>query len=92
MKVPVAHFWLPGDRGQKIQCAVFGFSPHDKSNSGLSKALNQLTRAAMQEGLAIHKSALVYEQHNEERYFGTQDLVEYLANNGVPPWTNNLEI
>jgi len=44
------------------------------------------------EGLKIDKSALAYQENGQIKFYGTQDLVRYLVNRGIPRWTHYIDV
>jgi hypothetical protein len=42
--------------------------------------------------LRVDKAALAYHEAGGTRFFGTPDLVKYLASRGVPQWTHTLDV
>jgi hypothetical protein len=42
--------------------------------------------------LRVDKAALAYQEAGRIRFFGTPDLVKYLASRGVPRWTHTLDV
>jgi len=81
MQIQMAHLRIQG-----INVAVFAANSADDTDSGRSEVLARLTMKARANGLAVEKSALAY----RNRYYGTPDLVRYLANNGVGRWTHKI--
>lgn len=87
MKIRMAHL-----RDQGIDFAVFAADAPSRLDSDRDRLLADLTRRAKAAGLQIDKSALTFTQHGRTRYFGTPDLVRYLAGRGVGRWTHTLDI
>ncbi|HVN75228.1 MAG TPA: hypothetical protein VMT19_02845 [Thermoanaerobaculaceae bacterium] len=79
-------------REQGIDFAVFAADSRDHTRSGREEALARLILRARASGLKIDKAALAYEEHGRTCYFGTPDLVQFLANNGVPAWTHTMNV
>lgn len=42
-------------------------------------------------GLKVDQSALVYEENGQIQFYGSRNLVDYLAEAGVPTWTHYME-
>lgn len=83
MQIRMAHLNIQG-----IDVAVFDANATDGTDDGRDEVLADLTYRARQLGLRVEKSALAYGR----RYYGTPDLVRYLANNGVARWTHTLTV
>jgi hypothetical protein len=79
-------------REQDIDFAVFGAESNDHTRSGRERTLANLVLRAHANGLKIDKAALAYDENGRTCYFGTPDLVAFLANNGVPVWTHTLDV
>ena len=79
-------------REQGIDFAVFAADSKDHSRSGREQTLADLVVRTRASGLKIDTAALAYEEHGRTCYFGTPDLVQFLANNGVPGWTHTLKV
>jgi len=54
--------------------------------------LTQLIAKARANSLRVDKAALAYDEAGRTRFFGTPDLVKYLATRGVPMWTHTLDV
>lgn len=87
MNIRFAHL-----RTQGIDFAVFEADARSGLNGDRAGLLQQLTTAARGEGFRIDKSALAYRRGGRLEYYGTNDLVRYLANNGVSRWTHKITI
>lgn len=57
-----------------------------------NELLAQLTNKARASGLKVDKSALAYSKNNQLEFYGTTDLVNYLAKSGLPEWTHTINI
>jgi hypothetical protein len=57
-----------------------------------SQLLGELTFEAQRRGLRVEKAALVYKRGGRVEFWGTPDLVRFLANMGVPRWTHVLTV
>jgi hypothetical protein len=77
---------------QGIDFAVFAADSREHTRTGRERTLADLVVRARASGLKIDKAALAYQEHGRTGYFGTPDLVQFLANNGVPMWTHTLEV
>lgn len=87
MRVRLAHL-----RTQGIDFVVFDANASSDLDSDRATLLHQLTVAARNVGLKIDKSALAFVKAGRLRYYGTNDLVRYLANHEVPCWTHTITI
>lgn len=87
MKINLAHINIQG-----VNCAVFEANSNSHNHSGRSDVLQQLTVAARHQGLRIEKSVLAYRECGKLRFFGTPDLVKYLANGSTPRWTHTITV
>lgn len=79
-------------RTQNIDFAVFDADAASRTDRDRTKLLAQLTSQARSSGLRIQKSALAFQENGQLRFFGTPDLVAYLANNPYIEWTHTLKI
>lgn len=88
MKVQMAHL-----REQGINFAVFDADARSGNNSDRAALLAQLTVAARGSGLRVDKAALAYARYGRIEFYGTPDLVRFLAQlGGVPDWTHTITI
>lgn len=91
MRINFAHLREPSTSGGYIDFAVF----EGRSSSGLSQdndtVLAKWTMAARAQGLKVDQSALAFAHNGQTRFHGSRNLVQYLANHGVPRWTHNLD-
>jgi hypothetical protein len=71
---------------------VFAANGNNNTESSRADALAQLTECAREQGLRVQKSALAYRQGSRNCYYGTPDLVDYLATHGVSRWTHNIRV
>jgi hypothetical protein len=77
---------------QGIDIAVFGADATTNSDSDRANVLQDLTLTARRKGLKVDKSALAFVRAGEIRFYGTPDLVNYLARSGVPNWTHTITV
>lgn len=77
---------------QGIDFAVFDADASSRQRSDRSALLHRLTARARASGLSVDKSALAFETGGHVEFFGTPDLVRYLASGGVPRWTHTLTL
>jgi hypothetical protein len=87
MVIQLAHIHAQG-----IDFAVFSAEAISHSNSDRSEILHRLTAAARSTGLRIDKSALAFTDNGKWQFYGTDDLIQYLAHNGLPQWTHTITV
>jgi len=83
MQIRVAHLRL---QGQSI--AVFAADATAGSSTARSDVLARLARKARASGLRVDKAVLRFMEGGRITYFGSPDLVRYLANSGLHQWTH----
>lgn len=79
-------------RIQGVNCAIFDADATSRTSSARSSLLSRLTLAARHAGLRIEKSALAYADSDRLNFFGSRDLVQYLADAGLPDWTHTIQM
>lgn len=79
-------------RTQGISFAVFAADAPSRSDSDRAELLQALTNEARRSGLRVDKAALAYSEGRRTYYYGTRDLVRYLASHGVSHWTHSLTV
>lgn len=87
MQIEMAHL-----RDQGIDFAVFNADATNHSESGRQTLLTQLVAVARRNHLKVDKAALAFDEFGRIQFFGTPDLVRYLASRGVPHWTHTLDV
>lgn len=87
MKVKLTHLHTQG-----IDFAVFDADARIDSDAARANVLRELTVAARNAGLKIDKSALAFVRLGKIQFYGTPDLVNYLANQGLPCWTHTITV
>lgn len=87
MRIEMAHL-----RDQGINFAVFAADASNHTDTGRQALLAQLIAKAEGNNLRVDKAALAYQEAGRTRFFGTPDLVKYLASRGVPRWTHTLDV
>ena len=87
MQINLAHIHTKG-----IDFAIFEADASTSSDSDRANILQDLTLTARRKGLKIDKSALAFVRAGEIRFYGTPDLVNYLARSGVPNWTHTITV
>ncbi len=79
-------------RDQGIDFAVFEADTVARTPHSRQALLNDLTGRARAEGLNVDKAALAFVEGGRIKFFGTPDLVRYLASGWFPDWTHTLTI
>ncbi len=92
MRINFAHIRERSTTGGYIDFAVFEADANTSMNSDRAELLADLTMEARRQGLKVDKSALAFMENGRIKFYGAPDLVDYLANNGVPGWTHYLDI
>ncbi|PCJ41482.1 MAG: hypothetical protein COA71_07950 [SAR86 cluster bacterium] len=93
MEVNMAHFRQKTVIGGFIDFAIFDAKSESGTESDNLELLNSLTRAAIQsKNLKIDQAALVFKKNDQVRFYGSNDLVNYLSKAGFPKWTHTLEV
>jgi hypothetical protein len=87
MRIQMAHL-----RDQGIDFAVFAADAANHTDAGRQALLAGLVAKARGSRLQVDKAALAYQEAGRTRFFGTPDLVNYLASRGVPQWTHTLDV
>ncbi len=89
MKIRLAHLKEHSTSGGWINFAVFDAQSSSGANSAL---LTQLTVKARASGLKVDQSALAFNHNGRIKYYGSPNLVTYLAKSGISQWTHNIDI
>lgn len=87
MKIRLAYV-----REQGIDFVVFFADALSKSRSAREALLANLTTVARRAGMKVDKSALAYRHGSRPKFFGTSDLVRFLARAGAPDSTHTLDV
>jgi len=87
MTVQLAHI-----RHQGIDFVVFGADARTHTPSARQELLADLVAAARAHGLKIDKAALAFRQLGRTVFWGTPDLVRFLARGGIPRWTHTIQV
>jgi hypothetical protein len=87
MRINLSHVRIQG-----VDCAVFDADATSRSTPDRTALLNRLTIQARLNGLHVVKSALAYASGGRIEFFGTTDLVNYLASGGPIQWTHWVEL
>ncbi len=88
-KINLAHIRERSTTGAWINFVVFDAKSTTNNNE---KLLIQLTSQARANGLKVDKSALAYTRNGRLEFYGTEDLVQYLSQNGLPQWTHSISV
>lgn len=87
MRIEMAHL-----QDQGINFAIFAADATNHTDTGRQALLAQLMAKARANRLRVDKAALAYREAGRTRFYGTPDLVTYLASRGVPRWTHTLDV
>jgi hypothetical protein len=87
MKLKVAHL-----RTQGIDFLVADADARTRLENDRNILLSRIVVIARRSGLKVDKGALAFTEGGRTVYFGTPDLVNFLARQGVPRWTHTLEV
>lgn len=87
MRIQMAHLM---DQG--VNFAIFGADAANHTDTGRRALLAGLVAKAKVNHMRLDKAALAYDEAGRTRFFGTPDLVKYLASRGVPQWTHTLDL
>lgn len=91
MSINFAHLRERSTSGGWINFAVFEARSSSGSTSDNSRLLAQLTARARASGLQVDQAALAFMQNGRVQFYGSQNLVNYLARSGLPRWTHSLD-
>ncbi len=91
-RINFAHIRERTVNGHYIDFAVFEADASSGTNEGRSRLLAQLTARARASGLKIDASALAYEEYGTINFYGSRNVVDWLADSELPPWTHTLDI
>lgn len=91
MRVNLAHLRERARAGGWINFAVFDARASSGTGADNSRLLAQLTARARAASLRVDQAALAFMNGGRLQFFGSPPLVEYLARNGLPGWTHNIE-
>lgn len=91
MKVNVAHLRERSTTGGWIDFAVFDARSTSGTDDDNDALLANLTAGARSSGLKVDQSALAYSEAGQIRFYGSKNLVDYLAKAGVPRWTHQID-
>lgn len=87
MQINFAHI-----RHQGINFAVFEADARVGTDGERTRLLGELTYEARRLGLRVEKSALAFVESGRLQFWGTPDLVRFLANTGLPGWTHVMTV
>lgn len=89
MRINMAHLRERSTTGGYINFAIFDAKSTSNNNIEL---LHQLTSKARNNGLRVDQSALAYDESGRTKFFGDENLVNYLSNNFCNQWTHTLDV
>jgi ethanolamine ammonia-lyase small subunit len=92
MRINFAHLRERSTSGGWIDFAVFDARSSSGTNADNAQLLQQLTAKARMNGLKIDQSALAFDEAGRIKFYGSEKLVKYLADSGVPAWTHALNV
>jgi hypothetical protein len=92
LRINFAHIRERATSGGSIDFAVFDARSTSGSARDNADLLAQLTAKAARLNLKIDQSALAYMESGRLKFCGTPNLVTYLSNAGLPPWTHYLDV
>ncbi len=92
MRINFAHVRVRGVNGSLIDVAVFDARSRSGTNADNASLLGTLTARARASRLKVDQSALAYSEGGQVKYYGTPALVKYLAQSGIPSWTNSIAV
>jgi hypothetical protein len=87
MDINIAHL-----RTQAIDLVVADVDAASRSSRDRDAILRRVWVAARRAGLKVDKAALPFVENGRPAFYGTPDLVRFLANRGVPRWTHTITI
>lgn len=87
MRIEMAHI-----QEQGINFAVFNADATNHTDADREALLRRLVTEARRNRLRVEKAALAFKEGGRIKYFGTPDLVQFLAPRGVPRWTHTLDV
>ncbi|HCF61739.1 MAG TPA: hypothetical protein DFS52_27550 [Myxococcales bacterium] len=87
MRIKFAHIHEQG-----IDFVVFDADATSRLESDRGKLLSDLMIRARASGLKVDKAALAFMENGRLTYYGTPDLVRFLANNFLPRWTHHIDV
>ena len=87
MEINIAHLQTQG-----IDFVVADADATSRMSSDRDAVLGRVWSAARRAGLKVDKAALVFVENGRPKFYGTPDIVRFLASHGVPRWTHTLAI
>lgn len=92
-EVQLAHFRQQTATGQFVDFAIFDAKTESGSEEDNLELLNGLILKAIElENLKIDQAALMFEKNGEVRFYGSNDLVNYISKVGFKKWTHTLKL
>ncbi len=88
MQIKAAHL-----RHQGIDFAVFDADARTRMDHDRAQLLTQLVLVARTDlRWKVDKAALAFTEGSRVKFYGTPDLVRFLASTGVPAWTHTVTL
>jgi hypothetical protein len=87
MQISIAHL-----RTQGVDFVVADADATSHMSCDRDAVLGRVWSAARRAGLRVDKAALAFVQSGRPTFYGTPDLVRFLASHGLPRWTHTLTI
>lgn len=87
MEISIAHL-----RTQGIDFVVADADATSHLSTDRDAVLGRVSLAARRAGLKVDKVALAFVENGRPKFYGTPDLVRFLASHGVPRWTHTITI
>ena len=91
MKINMAHLRERSTSGGWINFAIFDARSTSGTDHDNADLLAQHTAKARASGLQVDQSALAYAQNGRIRFYGTTNLVNFLAKGWIPQWTHEID-
>lgn len=91
MQIDLAHLRERSTSGHPIDFAVFAARSNSGTQADNDRLLAQLTGKARAAGLKIDQAALAFSENGRTKFYGSKNLVGYLAERGVPRWTHKID-
>lgn len=92
MQINIAHLRERATNGGDINFVVFEARAASNTDAGRTACLADLTAKARNSGLRVDQSALAYLENGRIRFFGNENLVDYLSRRWIPHWTHKLSV
>jgi len=92
MQINFAHLKERSTNGGYINFAVFQADAKSNSSTARASVLADLTERARRSGLKVDQSALAFTENGRIKFYGSNNLVNYLSRGWQPRWTHSLSI